>query len=304
MQKITSICCAFLLLLTCLMAGCASQEPEPAADSRLQIVVSFNAIQELVQAVGKDKVHITTLIPDGTEPHDFQPTPKNIKVLHKADLFVYNGAGMEPWVKTVTKAASNKKLICVDTSEGIHLIRFTDLDTIVEHGSYDPHTWLSLANAQIQVRNIADALAKADAANADFYKKNATEYNLQLQAVLQQYQEKFAQVKQKDFVTGHAAFAYLCRDFNLTQTSVEDVFASGEPSARSLSRLADYCKAQHVTTIFVEEAVSPKTSQTLAKEVGAKTQTIHTIESSDEGKSYLERMQENLEAIYQSLRNS
>lgn len=302
MPKLTSLGCALIILLSSLLAGCGQQQPKPIADGRLQVVVSFNAMQEFVQAVGKDRVQVTTLIPDGTEPHDFQPTPKNIQVLHTADLFVYNGAGMEPWVKTAAKAASNKKLICVDTSEGIHLIRLTDLDTIVEHGSYDPHTWLSLANAQIQVRNIAEALAQADTANAAFYKKNATEYNLQLQTVLQQYQEKFAQVKQKDFVTGHAAFAYLCRDFNLKQTSVEDVFASGEPSARSLSRLADYCKSRHVTTIFVEEAVSPKTSQTLAKEVGAKTQTIQTIESSDEGKTYLQRMQENLEAIYQSLK--
>ena len=304
MQKFTSIGCALLLLLACLIAGCASQEPEPAADGRLQVVVSFNAMQELVQAVGRDRVHITTLIPDGTEPHDFQPTPKNIKVLHRADLFVYNGAGMEPWVETAAKAASNKRLQLVEASKGVELIALTEPEDQKEHGAYDPHTWLSLANAQIQVQNIAAALAKADAANADFYQKNATAYNQQLQTVLEQYQTKFAQANKTDFVTGHAAFAYLCRDFNLTQTSVEDVFASGEPSARSLSRLADYCRAKHVTTIFVEEAVSPKTSQTLAKEVGAKTQPVQTIESSDEGKSYLERMQENLEAIYQSLHNS
>lgn len=293
---------SLLLLLASLITGCGQTEPQPAADGRLQVVVSFNAMQEFVQAVGRDRVHITTLIPDGTEPHDFQPTPKNIKVLHTADLFIYNGAGMEPWVETAAKAASNKKLICVDTSQGVQLISLTDANTIAEHGSYDPHIWLSLANAQIQVRNIAAALSKADSANAAFYQENAAAYNQQLQAVLQQYQEKFAQAKHKDFVTGHAAFAYLCRDFKLTQTSVEDVFASGEPSARSLSRLADYCKAKQVSTIFVEEAVSPKTSQTLAKEVGAKTQPVQTIESSDEGKTYLQRMQENLEAIYQSLR--
>lgn len=303
MQKFIGICCALIILLSSLLAGCGQQQQQPAADGKLQVVVSFNAMHELVKAVGKDRVHITTLIPDGTEPHDFQPTPKNIKVLHKADLFVYNGAGMEPWVKTAAKAASNKKLQLVEASKGVQLIALTDPAEQKEHGSYDPHTWLSLANAQIQVRNIAEALAQADAAHAAFYRKNASEYNQQLQTVMQQYQEKFAQVKRKDFVTGHAAFAYLCRDFNLTQTSVEDVFASGEPSARSLSRLADYCKTKHVTTIFVEDAVSPKTSQTLAKEVGAKTQTIQTIESSDEGKSYLERMQENLEAIYQSLKD-
>ena len=304
MKKLSIVFCVLTLLITSLLTGCERTEEKPATNGKLEIVVSFNAMKELVQAVGQDKVNIITLIPDGTEPHEFQPTPKDMKALHKANLFVYNGAGMENWVDTALKAASNKKLEAVNASNGIKLLTLTDPDEIKEHGDYDPHTWLSLANAQVQVKNIAEALAKADPANAAFYQKNAANYKQKLQELLVSYQQKFTQLPaaKKNFVTGHAAFSYLCRDFGLKQNSVEDVFASGEPSAQSLAKLADYCKANNVKTIFVEDAVSPKTSQTLAKEVGAKTQPIHTLESSEGTLTYLQRMEENLNAIYQSLK--
>lgn len=302
MKKLTLLFCVLILLLSFLLAGCRQRQEFAADESRVKVVVSFNAIKEFVQAVGKDKVAIITLIPDGTEPHDFQPTTRDMQALHTADLFIYNGAGMENWVDTATKAASNKNLQVIEASTGVDLIALDDPAEIKEHGAYDPHTWLSLANAQIQVQNIADALSAADKKNSGFYQQNAAAYKQKLQKLLAKYQAKMHKLPAKNFVTGHAAFAYLCRDLGLEQSSVEDVFASGEPSAKSLSELANFCKANSVKTIFVEEAVSPKTSQTLAKEVGAKTQPIHTLESSEGTLTYLDRMEENLDAIYQGLK--
>lgn len=302
MRKLFTILLLFTSLT--LIAGCAQkQEKEPqAANTKPKVVVTFNAIKELTQAVAQDKVEIITLIPDGSEPHDFQPTTKSMQQLSRADVLIYNGVGMEPWVDTAVKAAANKKLLVVEAAKNIDLIRLNDKDDIREHGAYDPHTWLSLTCAQAEVQNIAQALAQADAQNAGFYLQNAREYNVKLASLLKKYQPLFAKAQHKDFVTGHAAFGYLCRDLGLAQTSVEDVFASGEPSAQRLAQLVEYCRTHSIKTIFVEEAVSPKISATLAKEVGAKTQTIYTIESSDDDKSYIDRMQENLELVYESMK--
>lgn len=302
MKKLTLIFCALAIVFSVLTAGCSQRQEFAADESRLKVVVSFNAIKEFVQAVGKDRVAIITLIPDGTESHDFQPTTRDMQALHNANLFIYNGAGMEGWTEIAIKAASNKNLQVLEASKGVELIALDDPAEIKEHGTYDPHTWLSLVNAQIEVQNIADALAAADKTNAAFYQQNAATYKKELQTLLAKYQGRFHKLPAKHFVTGHAAFAYLCRDLGLEQSSVEDVFASGEPSAKSLSELADFCKANNVKTIFVEAAVSPKTSQTLAREVGAKTQPIHTLESSEGTLTYLDRMEENLDAIYQGLK--
>jgi zinc transport system substrate-binding protein len=122
-----------------------------------------------------------------------------------------------------------------------------------------------------------------------------------LEDLYEEYEAKFQTVTQKSFVTGHAAFGYLCRDFGLEQNSVEDVFADGEPSAQQLAELVEYCRENDVTTIFAEELASPEVSETLADEVGAEVETIYTIASAEDDKTYLERMEENLEKIYQSL---
>ena len=116
------------------------------------------------------------------------------------------------------------------------------------------------------------------------------------------YKGKFQGLSRKEFVTGHAAFAYLCRDFGLEQNSVEGVFAAGEPNARQLAKLVEYCRAHQVRTIFTEAAVSPKTSESLAREVGAKVVSIHTLEGGEGEGDYLRQMEENLARIYESLK--
>lgn len=288
-----------------LLTGCGTNTNESAkADGKLKVAVTFNAMKEFTAAVGKDKVDIIQIIPDGTEPHEFQPTTKNMKDLAKAKVFVYQGLGMEPWAEEVLKSANNKDLTAIEAAQGVDIIHVQDEDQHGDehaHGSDDPHAFLSLTAAQIEVQNIADGLAKADPANADFYQKNAADYKAQLQALQNEYAPKFAALSNKDFVTGHAAFAYLCRDFGLHQNSVEDVFADGEPSTQKLADLVNYSKAHHVKTIFVEDIVSPKTSETLAKEVGATTKQIHTMESGEGTATYLDRMKENLDEIYASL---
>lgn len=293
---------AVVMLTACGTTQDSAQKADQGSDGgKLQVAVSFNAMKEFTQAVGKDKVEITTVIPDGTEPHDFQPTTKDLKDLSKAKVFVYQGLGMEPWADQVTKSADNKDLTVVEAAKGVDAIKNTDPDEVKEHGADDPHAFLSLVNAQIEVQNIADGLAKADPKNADFYQKNAADYKAQLKQLQDEYAPKFQALQKKDFVTGHAAFAYLCRDFGLQQNSVEDVFADGEPSTQKLAELVDYCKAHDVKTIFVEDMVSPKTSEALAKEVGATTKQIHTMESGEGSATYLDRMKENLDEIYTSL---
>ena len=286
-----------------LLAGCGGKTaPEKTKEGKLPVVASFYAMKEMTEAIGGDKVAVTTLIPEGTEPHDFQPTTKSMKDLSRARVLVIQGLGMEPWAEEMVKAAENKDLVQVVAAQDVQPIRNEDEDEIREHGQYDPHAWLSPVCAQQEARAIADGLAKADPANKAYYEANADKFIARLRTLEDNYQEKFRQVHRKDFVTGHAAFAYLCRDFGLEQSSVEGVFASGEPNARQLAARVEFCKERNVKTIFTEAAVSPKTSESLAREVGAKVVPIHTLEGSEGEGNYLQQMEENLERIYESLK--
>jgi zinc transport system substrate-binding protein len=269
---------------------------------KIKIMVSFNAMRELTEAVGKDKVEVKTMIPAGTEPHDFEPRAKNIESLYNSNIFIYNGFGMEPWADKTIEAAGNKDLVSVDASMGFDPIKSTDTGQVKEHGQYDPHLWLSLKGAETQAKNIKNALIKVDPSSKDYYEKNYQDFTDKLEALNNSYVEKFKTISNKNFVTGHAAFAYLCRDFGLKQNSVEDVFAEGEPSAKKMKDLIEYCKQNNIKTIFVEDMISSKVSDTLAKEVGAKVEKISTVESSEANKNYIQMMTENLEKIYNSLK--
>lgn len=292
------LCLAVLLSIT----ACSAQETETTADSgKLQVSVTFDALAEFAKAVGGDRVEISTIIPDGSEPHDFEPTAKDLVRLSTAAVFVYNGLGMESWAESAVTASQNLSLVAVDASDGAEPILNADETTGVEHGKYDPHLWLSLKGAELEAENIRDGLIQADPAGKETYTENCAGFTAQLESLFQEYQAKFETVSRKNFVTGHAAFAYLCRDFGLTQDSVEDVYAEGEPSARQLVRLIDYCIQNGVTTVFAEQAASSEVSDTLAREAGAKVETIYTIENTEDGLSYLERMEANLQEIWQSM---
>jgi len=301
-KYLKGLCVLILCILTVFsLSGCGNNNGK-TSNGKIKVSVTFDAMKEFVQAVGQDKVDISVIIPDGTEPHDFEPKAKDIASLNAANIFVYNGFGMEPWANDAISSADNPNLISVEASKGAVPILNTDASEISTNGQDDPHIWLSLKGAEIEVQNIKNALVQADPANKDFYEKNYNDYVSQLESLYNEYNTKFQSVKNKSIVTGHAAFAYLCRDFSIQQNSVENVFAEGEPSAAQLISLVNYCKQNNVRTIFAEQMASLDVSNTLANEVGAKVETIYTIESSENNKSYLERMQDNLSKIYDSLK--
>ncbi|WP_367566810.1 metal ABC transporter substrate-binding protein [Lacrimispora sp.] len=301
----------------------SAEQTSAAEESKIKVTVTFDAMKEFVVAVGKDKVDISTVIPAGTEAHDFEPKAQDLAGISDAKVFVYNGLGMEGWVEEALSAVNNTDLIVVEASKGADVIeRETASEDHEEdedheeeagheedgededghsHGKYDPHLWLSLKGAQTEVKNITAALAQADPDNKEYYVQNCNDYISQLESLYNEYIGKFQSAEKKTFVTGHAAFGYLCRDFGLEQNSVRDIFADGEPSAQQLAQLVEYCRENNVTTIFAEEMVSPAVSQTLANEVGAAVETVYTIESAQDDMTYLERMESNLSKIYDSL---
>ncbi len=313
----TAVCMMFSCIISVnLFAG---GKTEKNMEGKVAVAATFDAMKELAEIVGKDKVYVHTIIPPGVEAHDFEPKAGDLKFLMQAKAVVYNGFGMEPWLTDALHAVKQDTIKTICASNGIKPIELAeghhhhhhedghhhedkhDHDHDDDHEAVDPHAWLSLESAKIMVKNIADGLSEIDPANRAFYKGNAEAFIAKADALLAQYRGNFAQVTHRRFVTGHAAFGYLCRDFNLEQNSVEDVFSAGEPSAQQLAKLADYCNQYGITVVFSENTASPQVSATLAKEVGASVQTIYTIESAEGGLSYMERMTSNIEKIYKSL---
>ncbi|MGP1599553.1 MAG: metal ABC transporter solute-binding protein, Zn/Mn family [Dialister pneumosintes] len=283
-------------------SGCGSQTPaKQDTTEKIKVVASFDAMKEITQAIGGNKVDVTTIIPEGIEPHDYELKTSDVQKLQEAKLFVYNGLGMEAWADKAIQTASADNLMSVALAEHVQPIELTDPEEIEEHGAYDPHAWLGLTSAKEEASAVKDALIKISPEDKEYFEKNYMAFADEIDKMQEEYMKKVANATRKEIVTGHAAFGYLCRDLGISQESVEDVFASGEPSAQKLAALTDFCKAHNVKVIFTEDLVSPAVSETLAKEAGAKAEAIHTIESAEDGMTYLARMKDNLNKIAEAL---
>ena len=283
-------------------SGCGSQTPaKQDTTEKIKVVASFDAMKEITQAIGGNKVDVTTIIPEGIEPHDYELKTSDVQKLQEAKLFVYNGLGMEAWADKAIQTASADNLMSVALAEHVQPIELTDPEEIEEHGAYDPHAWLGLTSAKEEASAVKDALIKISPEDKEYFEKNYMAFADEIDKMQEEYMKKVANATREEIVTGHAAFGYLCRDLGISQESVEDVFASGEPSAQKLAELTDFCKAHNVKVIFTEDLVSPAVSETLAKEAGAKAEAIHTIESAEDGMTYLARMKDNLNKIAEAL---
>ncbi|AQR97670.1 metal ABC transporter solute-binding protein, Zn/Mn family [Clostridium saccharoperbutylacetonicum] len=284
------------LLIGVMLISCQTNSktvPQNTADEKLNIVVSIYPLKEFTEKIAGDKADVTCLVPDNMEPHDYEPKTKDFKTLTDSKVFIYNGLGMEEWVDQVNESIKDSKVVIVDSSAGV--------DVRKEGNAIDPHIWLSPKNAEIQCENIKNTLVKLDEKNKDYYEENYNKFKVELEAVYNEYKPKFDALNKKNFITGHAAFGYLCRDFGLTQKSVENLFAEGEPTPKQLEELVTFCKENNIKTVFSESLASPKVSQTLAKEVDAKVVPILTLESKEDDKNYIEAMKYNLNEIYDCL---
>lgn len=285
------------VITSIMLIGCGTNSDTKTTNDegnkKVNIMVSVYPLKEFADKIAGDKAEVSCMVPDNMEPHDYEPKTKDFEALIKSDAFIYNGLGLETWVDQVKSVIGDKELRIVDSSEGVEVRKEGDV--------IDPHSWLSLKEAEKQAENIKDTLVEIDEDNKAYYEENYDAFVGELESLYNEYKEKFDNLSTKDFVTGHAAFGYLCRDFGLQQKSVENLFAEGEPTPKQLEQLVTFCKENNIKTVFSESLASPKVSETLAKEVGAEVVPILTLESNEDDKSYVEAMRYNLEEIYKCL---
>ena len=308
-----------------LLAGCTSQgssdnakTTSDAVSKKLNIVASFYPMYDFAKKVAGDNADVTCLVPAGTEPHDWEPSTKDMKTIQDADILVYNGAGREQDVRD--GLGKESKLVAVEASQGIELRKLDhededhdhESDTEKEHehehhhGDTDPHVWLSPVNAMAQMKNICDALSKADAAHKDVYEDNYKKAQANFETLDSEYHKQLDPLSNKTIVVSHEAFGYMCDAYGLKQMPIEGVEADAEPDAQQMKEIADFVKENNVKTIFSEELVSPKVAQAIADATGAKVRELNPLEGlTDEqlkaGEDYVSVMNNNLKELVDAL---
>lgn len=312
-NRLSALVCACTLSLS-LLTGCGTQPADTAAgDGRLRVLTSFYPMYDFACKIGGDCIDVTNMVPSGTEPHDWEPSTNDLKNLEKADVFIYNGADMEPWADDLLISRSDT-LRVVEASENVEL-RTTDGEhehahehegADHHHGDFDPHVWLDPENAKIEMEAIRDALCAADPENSTVFQSNYEKYAAELDALDAEFREKLAPLPNRTIVVAHEAFGYLCDAYGLTQVGIEGLSPDSEPDPGRMAEVIDFVREHSISTIFFEELVSPKVAEAIASETGAQAKMLSPLEGlSDEqaaaGADYFSVMHDNLAALMEAL---
>ena len=307
MKEKRKIFLGIFLILGLFLASCSNNsknisKKENSSEKKL-IYTSFFPVEELTKRIVGDKFEVKSIIDKSQEPHSFELKTEDIKNIIKADLVIYNGAGMETFIDDLKNFTDDKEKF-VDLSKNLTLLSSAK-DGKVSKDKVNPHTWLSIKNAMVELEEIYEKVSEIDPDNKDFYKKNLDK-NLDM---FKKMDEKFAnELKNVDenkryFVVSHAAFNYLASDYNLKQVAVTGISPEDEPSAKQLKTIADFVKKHDISTIFFEGKATPKVAETLAKSTNTKTSTLYTMENLTKEEAqmgYLKLMEENLKSLKES----
>ena len=306
MQKTTYTIIVVSLVLSGSLVGLYLSNRPSSTSSSLKVLTTFYPLYDFINNIGGTKINITILVPETVDIHNFDPSPLDIQQVATADLLIYNGAGLEPWISQIVTSANNPKLVLVDSSKEIPLLL---VPPAFQKGNrtVDPHIWLDPVLAKQQVDNILQGLIKADPADQQYFTANAQSYKAKLDYLNSKIVNVTKNVKTRFFVTFHEAFAYFAKEYNLTQIPIAGPFQE-EPTPSDIQNVINDIHQYHLLYVGYESLETPAISQSISSETNATLILMNPIEGltkadQNAGKTYLILMHELISNIELALNN-
>ena len=302
--KVVSI----LTMSTLILSGCGQSkstenQANPAtagAEKKFTIVTSFYPmyISTINITKGVPGVQVVNMTKPQTGClHDYQMTPVDLNTLEKADAFVINGAGMEAFLDKAIEQQPQLKVVVASKE----LVLLKD-----EKGEDNPHVWVSISNAILQVQNIAQQLSALDPLHADQYKSNADKYVKKLSALRVTMHQSLDSVPNKDIITFHEAFPYFAKEFNLNIVAVIEREPGAEPTPKELADTIQQIKESNIKALFAEPQYPSKAAEAIARETNAKVYTLDPAVTGDARPDayddYINIMEKNLKTLQEALK--
>ncbi len=263
-----------VLIASCSSGGGSSADGSVSATAtasgKLKVVATTTQVADFARVVGGDRVQVTQILKPNVDPHDYEPSPADVKAIGEANVLVANGVGLEKWLDSAISSA-NFKGTRVDTSQGVKIRPGNGDD---EEKAGDPHIWHNPLNAKIMAANIEKAFAAGDAAGTATYQANLAAYDGKLDALDADIARQINSLLPADrkLVTNHDAFGYYVDRYQLTFVGsiIPSFDTSAELSGRDVDDLVSEIKKTGVKAIFSESSLPPNTAQTIGREAGVK----------------------------------
>lgn len=333
MKRIISLLLALALSLS--LAACAAPA-EKADGGKLQIVTTLFPYYDFARAIAQDRADVTLLLSPGREAHSFEPTPLDAVTISEADVFLYNGGEGEYWVESMLDAAGENIAVVArmmdyvdaldeEYVEGMQGANGHDHDH--EHGShddhdrdheedehdsdeieYDEHIWTSPKNAVVLCRAVCDAICRADAENAAFYRANCENYCAQLEDLDARFAALCESAPRRLLIfADRFPMLYFCREYGLDyRAAFHGCSGDTEPSLATIKFLIDKVEDENIPVVYTIDFGTKKVAAVVSECTGAAIETLYSMQTVsradfDAGETYLTLMERNFEALRKGL---
>ena len=292
-----------LIAITLLLTACGGKSASDSGVAAPIVLASTTFLADITRNVAGDRVTVESLVPVGTDPHSYQPTPQDVTKIAESKLFIINGADYEHFLEPLLENAGGEREV-IEASAGLHPRE----DAGAEHG-VDPHLWLDPNKVITYVENIREALTHFDPEGTVDYQVNAETYIAELKALDGWIIEQVNQIPEENrlLVTNHEAFGYFAERYGFTVvgTVIESFSSDASPSAQQLAALVDQIKSSGAPAIFLDEVENPALAQQIADETGVRVVTDLHLESLTDGEpaaTYIDMMKHNVTQIVNALK--
>jgi len=290
-----------------------------APTGKLLVAATILPLGDFCQHLGGDLVQVQVLIPPGASPHVFEPAPSVMARASRARVFVYIGAGLEPWATKLLRARGPEDLVVVEAAHGVPLLGMAahhhdeggakahheaeKAEAHEGHSAGNPHIWLDPVLAQEICRQIAGAFMQADPGHRAQYEANLREYLAALAALDQEIKTHAQSWRLRDYVTFHPAFSYFARRYGLHEVGTIEAAPGREPTPRHLRDLLAAIRRTQIKVVFAEPQLNPRVAEVIAQEAGVRVLRLDPVGGMPPyGSDYLKLMRYNLAMLDQALK--
>ncbi len=284
-RKLSLLLSGIILISLFVFSGCEKTEidKEENATNKKIVAVSIVPQETFVKAICGDKVEVITMIPPGSSPETYEPTPQQMQKFTDSDIYFSIGVPTE--AASILPTAGDVKI--VPLAEKVSSV-YDDLK-IGDEGR-DAHIWLSPKRVKVMVEAIAEEMGKLDEENKELYNQNAENYIKQLDELDKEIKDVAETIKQKKFVVFHPAFGYIADDYGLEMFSLEE--EGKEATPQHLQEMIDLAKKENIKVIFYQAELDSNQAKAYAEEVGGKTEQLEPLAA-----DYIENLKKMINTI-------
>lgn len=308
-----TIIMAVFFLAACNNDGDSKENNDAQSGEKLKVVSSFTIITDMVHQIGGDHVEVHNLVPTGTDPHEYEPLPEDIKKATDADVLFINGmnleGGKEGWFYKMVDSVNQDLDHVFELNEGVEP-KYIGKESGVEE-EVNPHSFLDPQVGIKMAENLRDALMKIDPDNKSIYEENAEKYLGELKDMDAQYKEKIGEISEVDriLVTSERAFQYMTERYGLEEAYVWEIDTEELGTPEQIKSLVDTLKEKQPPVLFLESNVDPRPLETVSSESGIDIYEEHIYsdeigQKGDPVDTYIKLLQHNIDIIYDGLKRN